>query len=130
MDWVLIEELECRARVGVSEEERRTRQRVLIDLELGLDLRRAGRRDRVDETVDYAAVAQAARRFAEQGSFRLVESVAEKAAGLLLERFPVKEVRVRVRKLSVPGARSVGVAIRRGRPCVKGARSSRPLQGE
>lgn len=114
MDWVLIEELECRARVGVLEEERRTRQRLLIDLELGLDLRKAGKQDSVEETVDYAAAAQAVRRFVEAGTFRLVEAVAEGAAALLLERFPIKEARVRVRKFSVPGTRSVGVALTRG----------------
>ncbi len=116
MDWVVIEELECRAHVGVHEDERRARQRVLIDLELGLDLRKAGQRDRVEETLDYAAVAQAVRRFAEAGTFRLAEAVAEGAAAVVLERFPpVKEVRVRVRKFTVPGARSVGVALIRGR---------------
>ena len=114
LDWVVIEELECRARVGVPEEERRARQRVLIDLELGLDLRKAGARDRVEETVDYAAAAQAVRRFAEAGTFHLVEAVAEGVAALVLERFHVKEVRVRVRKFSVPGVRSVGVALSRG----------------
>ena len=115
MDWIVIEELECRAHVGVLEDERRTRQKILIDLELGLGLRRAGDRDRVEETVDYAAAAQAVRRFAEAGTFHLAEAVAEGAAALVLERFPlVQEARVRVRKFTVPGARSVGVALTRG----------------
>ena len=116
LDWVLIEELECRARVGVPEEERRTRQRILVDLELGLDLGGAGKRDRVEETVDYAAVSQAVRRFTEAGVFHLAEAIAEGAAALVLERFPlIKEARIRVRKFSVPGARSVGVAVTRAK---------------
>ena len=129
LDWVVIEELECRARVGVAEEERRTRQRLLIDLELGLELRKAGQRDRVEETVDYAAAAQAVRRFAEAGSFHLVEAVAEGAAALVLERFPIKEVRVRVRKFSVPGACSVGVTISRDLEIRSGAASSSRSHG-
>ena len=114
LDWVVIEELECHAHVGVPEEERKRRQKLLVDLELGLDLRKAGKNDRVEETVDYASAAREVRRFIEAGSFRLVESIAEGAAALVLERFPIKEARVRVRKFSVPGARSVGVSVSRG----------------
>ena len=114
MDWVIVEELECHAHVGVPEEERKRRQKLLVDLELGLDLRKAGKHDRVEDTVDYAAAAREVRRFIEAGSFKLVEAVAEGAAALLLERFSIKEARVRVRKFSVPGARSVGVSLSRG----------------
>lgn len=115
MDRVLVEGLAVRARVGVQEWERRRRQKVLLDLELALDLRKAGRRDRVEETVDYAAVARAAKRTAEGKSYRLVEALAEAVAAEILAGFSVREVRVRARKFSVPGACSVGVEITRSR---------------
>ena len=114
-DKVLIKGLACRARVGVPEWERRKRQKILLDLELRLDLRKAGRNDRVDQTVDYAAVAREVKALVEGRPFVLVEAMAESAAGLVLKRFHVKEVTVRVRKFSVPGTRSVGVLVTRGR---------------
>ena len=115
MDWVVIEELQAQVHVGVPEVERRNRQKLLIDLELGLDLKKAGETDAVEETVDYAAVVLTVRRFVEAGSFQLVERVAEGVATLVRQRFPpIEEVRVKVRKFSVPGTRSVGVAISRG----------------
>lgn len=129
LDWILIEELECRAHVGVPDEERKRRQKLLVDLELGLDLRKAGKNDRVEDTVDYASAARAVRRFIEDGSFQLVEAVAEGAAALLLERFPIKEARVRVRKFSVPGTRSVGVSVSRDLEIRNGAASSSRSHG-
>ena len=110
-----MEGLVCQIRVGVSAEERAKPQKILIDLDLGLDLSRAGRNDRVQETVDYAAVAQEVKQWVEERSFSLVEAVAESAAEIILTRFSVERVTVRVRKFSVPGTSSVGVEITRGK---------------
>ena len=116
MDKILIKGLACRARVGVPEWERRKRQKILIDLELHLDLRKAGRSDRVEHTVDYAAVAREVKKLVEGRPFVLAEAIAESAAGLVMKRFRIKEVTLRVRKFSVPGTCSVGVVVTRGKP--------------
>jgi len=110
-DRILIKGLRCSAHVGVPESERRRRQRVLLDLELALDLRKAGRSDRVKHTVDYAAVAREVKKLMEGRPFILVEAMAELVAGLILKRFRVKGVTVRIRKFSVSGTKSVGVEI-------------------
>ena len=115
MDKILVHSLECRVHVGVPLAERRRRQRVLIDLELGLDLKKAGRSDRVEATVDYAAVAREVKSLVEGSSFKLVETMAEQVAQAILRRFHPTSVRVRIRKFSVPGAASVGVEIARRR---------------
>jgi len=95
--------------------ERAKRQKILLDIELGLDLRKAGRSDRVEQTVDYAAVAREVKKLAEGRPFVLAEAIAESAAGLLLKKFRVRTVTVRVRKFSVPGTKSVGVEISRSK---------------
>ena len=119
MDKVVIEGLVCQARVGVPEQERAQPQKLLLDLELGLDLSRAGQDDRVEQTVDYAAVCAEVKKWVEGRPFKLVEAVAQRTAELVLEKFLVEEVKVRVRKFSVLGTASVGVEItrlqRRGR---------------
>ncbi|MCM8811605.1 MAG: dihydroneopterin aldolase [Candidatus Omnitrophica bacterium] len=113
MDSVLIEALACFARVGVPAWERRRKQKILVDAELFLDLRKAGRSDRFQETVDYSAVAALIRETAEAKPFRLVEAIAQEAAEKILRRFKVKRVSVRIRKFSVPRTRSVGVSVTR-----------------
>lgn len=115
MDWIHIRGLRCWARVGVGEEERRRRQEVRIDLDLGKDLRKAGRSDRVAETVDYAEVARQVRRLVEAHPFHLAEAMAEGIADQVLQQFNPREIRVSVRKFSVLGTESVGVEITRRR---------------
>lgn len=97
---------------------------MLIDLELELPLGAAGRSDRVDRTIDYAAVALAVKRFVEGRPFRLVERMAEGVAQRVLDRFRPARVRIRIRKFSVPGAESVGVVMTRGRAPGKSRRRS------
>lgn len=115
MDKIRIEALACSVRVGVPEEERAKPQKILLDLEIGLDLADAGRCDRVEETIDYAAVCAEVKHLVEAKPFKLVEAVAESVAERVLEKFLPDEVRVSVRKFSVPGAASVGVEIVRTR---------------
>ena len=130
MDRILIEGLRLQACVGVTAEERGRPQPIEVELELWKDLKAAGRLDRMEETVDYAAAAREAKAFVEGGSFRLVERIAEGLAELLLERFGVQEARVRVRKFSLPGARSVGVEINRDLETRSGAASSSRSHGK
>ncbi len=115
MDKVRIKALVCLARVGVPEWERNKRQKILIDLELGLNLKKAGKSGRVEHTVDYAAVSREVKKLAEGEPFVLVEAIAESAAERVLAKFKVKQVTVRVRKFSVPGTTSVGVEITRSK---------------
>ena len=114
MDRVFIEELSVHCVIGVHDWERRVRQKLLISAELIADLRRAAQTDDIAATVDYAAAATAIESIAVEGQFRLIERLAERVAAALLERYPVRSVRVTVRK---PGALSrahgVGVSIER-----------------
>ena len=55
---IIIERLECYGRCGVTEEERRTPQLIAIDVELEAAVDAAGLSDLLDETIDYARVAE------------------------------------------------------------------------
>ncbi|MBI4226896.1 MAG: dihydroneopterin aldolase [Candidatus Omnitrophica bacterium] len=83
-DRILIEGLRCQAHVGVTVEERRRRQRLLLDLTLATPLARAGQRDDLTATVDYARAAALAKRIAEGRPAKLVEAIAERVAAALL----------------------------------------------
>ena len=114
MDTIHIEGLQGLARVGVPLEERRHPQKILIDLEMGMDLAAAGRSDAVERTIDYARVVEEICRLLKGRSFRLVEALAHQMARRLITRFGPDQVVVRVKKFSVPGTKSVGVEIKRG----------------
>ena len=114
MDKIMIKDLLVRTIIGASEEERRDRQDVFINVTLWTDLRKAGRSDRLEDTLNYRTVNKRILSMLEDTSFHLVEAMAEKISELCLEISGVKRVQVRVEK---PGAlrfaRSVGVEITR-----------------
>ncbi len=99
-DKILIPAIPIPARVGCSEEERRTPQQILVDLELGMDLSQAAAADSIEASVDYAAVRAAVEEVCSASPYNLIETVAERTAAKLLADFRIDAVLVRVRKPS------------------------------
>ncbi len=116
MDKIIISDLLARTIIGVREDERKDKQDVLINLSLEVDLRTAGKSDRLEDSVDYRGLNKKILRLVEGSKFYLVEALAQAVADICLENPAVREARVRVEK---PGAlrfaRSVGVEITRQR---------------
>lgn len=115
-DRVFIRDLALRCIVGVDESERREKQDILIHLTLHADLRRAGRTDALEDTVDYRALKKRILHLVEESRFRLIEALAQSIADECLREERVERVEVVVEK---PGAlrfaRTVGVEIVRTR---------------
>ncbi len=115
MDTIFLNDLRVRTVVGIWEWERRIHQIVSIDLEMAADVRAAAARDHIDATLNYKAVAKRVTQFVEESRFQLVETLAERIAGIVTEEFGVRWVRVAVRKpFAVRGSRDVGISIERG----------------
>jgi dihydroneopterin aldolase len=89
-------------RHGVSEEERSSAQPIEVDLEVEADVARAAATDELSDTVDYAALAEAAAAVVTASSFRLLEALAGAVADAVGRDPRVASVRVTVRKLRPP----------------------------
>ena len=102
--------------IGFIDWERRTKQTIVIDVEMPVDCARAAATDDVADTLDYKKVAKRLISFVETSEFKLVETLAHRAALIVLEEFGVEWVRLSVNK---PGAirhsKDVGVAVLRTR---------------
>ena len=100
--------------IGVHAWERHVTQRLLVDVELAIDATAAAATDALEHTADYAAVCATVSRIAEGGRFRLIETLAVRAAEALLAETAAGRVTVSVRK---PGAlrqaETVGVRVTR-----------------
>jgi dihydroneopterin aldolase len=83
---------------GVLDEEARDGQVFLFDVWLEVDRPAA---DRIEDAVDYRAVAACVREVSDTTRFQLLESLAAAVADELMARFPVRQVRVKVRKPEV-----------------------------
>ena len=113
-DRIFLHDLKVETVIGIWAWERKIRQTISIDLEMGADIRRAAAADHIDATLNYKAVAKRVQEFVAGTDFQLVETLAERIAALVLEEFPVPWIEVRVHKPgAIRGARDVGVAIRR-----------------
>ena len=99
MDKIILRDIRVMACHGVYPEEKISPQPFVIDLTLFLDLHPAAVSGDLADTVDYGALCRGVRRFVEENSFDLLETLAEELAGLvLLAADRVERVRVRVEK--------------------------------
>ena len=115
MDVIFLNELKIDTVIGIWEWERKIRQTVVIDLEMSADIRKAAATDSVDDTLNYKLVAKRVHQFVTDSSFQLVETLAERIAGIIRDEFSVAWVRVSVNKPgAIRGSRDVGVRIERG----------------
>ena len=114
-DTILIEQLELSAHIGVPDEERVKAQRLAVSLrlELARDFRELN--DDIAKTVDYFAVCTAIKALATARPRRLIETLAEEIAAIVLRDFVVAAVEVELRKFILPDTAFVAVQLRRER---------------
>jgi len=116
MDTVFIEGLEIEALIGIYDWERRIRQPLVFDLQMGFDNRVPAASDDIEDTLNYKAVSKRLIDYVSASDFGLVETLAERCAAIVIEEFNVDWVRLKLSKPgAVRGARAVGVQIERTR---------------
>ena len=114
MDIVYIRELRVDACIGIYDWERKIRQQITIDLEMGWDNRPAANTDDIAYTLNYKECAKLVAAFARESEFQLVETLAERIAALLISEMKLPWVKVSLGKpVAVNGSREVGVIIER-----------------
>ncbi|MBX6352810.1 MAG: dihydroneopterin aldolase [Thermoflavifilum sp.] len=107
MDEIVLRGMQFYGRHGVNPAEKEMGQRFIVHLVLGLDVREAAASDDVRRTVNYAQVYRVVQQLVEGEPVRLIETLAERIAGHLLDRFPrLLRVQVEVEK---PGAPIPGI---------------------
>ncbi len=111
---VFLHDMLIEVRIGVYAHEHGQRQRVRISVDLGVAEDAAPLADRLDQVVDYAAVAERMREIATAGHIKLVETLAERLATACLSDKRVISARIRVEKLDAfEDIGSAGVEIER-----------------
>ena len=114
MDIIFLRDLEIDAVIGTFEWEKRIKQKVRINLEMGADIGKAAKTDSIDDTLDYRAVSKRVIQFVEESRCELIETLIEKVADVLLTEFNIPWVRVTITKpCAVRGSRDVGITIER-----------------
>ncbi|AMA74495.1 MULTISPECIES: dihydroneopterin aldolase [Aneurinibacillus] len=117
MDKILFNRMEFWGYHGAFKEENKLGQRFFVDLELYLDLSKAGHSDKLEDTINYSDIYQTTQQVVEKEKYELVEAVAERLAAKILDSYPlIEEILVRVTKPNppIPGHyESVAIEIKR-----------------
>jgi dihydroneopterin aldolase len=103
MDKIILKNMAFFGYHGVLDEEKALGQKFYVDLELFLDLKKAGMTDNLEETVSYAEVYQLVKELITETRFNLIEALAENIAAQILLNFEkIQEVTVIIRKPEAP----------------------------
>jgi len=101
-DELTITGIECHGHHGVFDFERERGQVFVIDLTLGLDTTAAARSDDLQDTVDYGSLVAAVAEAVETDPVDLIETLAQRIAGVCLLDARVEWTRVTVHKPDAP----------------------------
>lgn len=115
MALIRLEGLSVFGHHGARPYEKEAGQRLEVDLELQPMNDAAETSDRLADAVDYDALYRTVREVVEGRSFHLLEALAAATAAAILERFPVRRVRVRISKQNLgwtTGGRAVIEVVR------------------
>jgi dihydroneopterin aldolase len=110
MDAIRITDLRLDAHVGVTEEERATAQRLVVQVELRLDLSAAARSDDLTETVDYGLLVERIANLVTAEPALLLERIAGRILEELSALKGVQGVTVEIAKVNPPIDRELGGA--------------------
>jgi dihydroneopterin aldolase len=112
-DRIHIEQLEISARIGVPEKERSTPQRLIVSISFWPYQEIRDVADNIDQTVNYSVVADETKRFVQDQSVNLIETLADRLAAYLLKTFPIHKVTVELRKFPLKDAKYVSATVTR-----------------
>ena len=114
MDKIFLRELRIETIIGFWEWERRIKQVVSIDLEIGTDARVAAASDAIAGTLNYEQLAKRLSDFVGDSQYQMVEALATAIGRIVVREFGAPWVKVSVAKPgAVPAARDVGIVIER-----------------
>ena len=100
-DRIHITGLRVECIIGINDWERVTKQEVVIDITLQVDLTKPGDSDEIEDTVNYRDISKAVQAHVEASSYGLIEAMARNIATICLESEAVTRADVSVQN---PGA--------------------------
>lgn len=118
LDSLTLTGLRATGHHGVFDHERENGQEFVVDVTVWLDVAGAAESDELAQTIHYGVLAEQVVRAVERDPVDLIETLAERIAGVVLDHPAARRVRVTVHKPSAPIAvpfADVAVTITRDR---------------
>ncbi len=112
-DRIHIEQLEVSTRIGVPEEERAAPQRLTASISFWPYHEADDLADKIENVVNYSAVAEEVKNFVRDQSVNLIETLADRLAIHLLKHFRIQKITLELRKFPFEDAKYVSVTVTR-----------------
>ena len=112
-DQIHIEQLELSARIGVTETERGRPQRLTVSLALWPRNPLVDLGDEVRKSINYSEVCEEVKKLVGARADTLIETLANHVATQWLDAFPIRKIRVELRKYILQDVEYVSVVIMR-----------------
>jgi 7,8-dihydroneopterin aldolase/epimerase/oxygenase len=115
--WLCVEGIEVECTIGVTERERATKQRIVINLKVEVDFGGVAMSDAIQDSIDYRVVSRRVIAECEKSSFQLIETLAAHLCRTILSEFDeVEKVAIEVWKPgALSSAKNVGAVVVAGR---------------
>ena len=113
MDKIFITGLPLSTVIGTYPEERDLQQKIILDLEIDIDLAAASVSDDLIDTINYAEIEEKMIKLAEESHFYLIEAFAGKAADIVLSYEKTTGCTVTITKPNASHRATVKVVLRR-----------------
>lgn len=110
--FIEIDRLTACTTIGVYDFEKDIKQQLFISLVLGVDFSKAMKSDRIEDTLDYAAISDTIKQTLEAGQYQLIEHVLGVVELILVEQFKLSNYSIEISKPSaIPFADNVCVKL-------------------
>ncbi len=113
MDYIHLTNLFFSGKHGYYETERKVEQEFSIEVKLGFDTAKAGKSDKLADTVNYSEIRNKIKEVIEGSSRYLIETLAEDIAAKILEDKRIHSAEITIKKTAVWDNGVPGVTITR-----------------
>jgi dihydroneopterin aldolase len=102
--WLCVEGIDIDCTIGVTERERATKQRIVLNLKLKVDFTKVAVSDAIRDSIDYRVATRRVIAECEKSSFQLIETLASHLTRMIFSEF--SEIEKVVMEVWKPGALS------------------------
>lgn len=97
-----VENIPCYCSIGIDEKEKKTGQRLLIDVHANIESASLTKSDNINDTLSYVEIFRTVQRVAQSKSHSLIETLAEDIASALLDHDLVMKTKIKITKPHIP----------------------------
>ncbi len=98
INTIIISGLHLEVVIGTYPEERLRKQKISLDLQIELARFFSADIDKIEGTINYAAVVERIQYWSQQKQFFLIESLANYLVNQLLQEFPIEKIKLQLNK--------------------------------